>query len=171
LSEHLSEASELAFDPGNMSVNQSPLQCFHYHSLGHRCGSPAMRGEYFCYHHRDSLKPAPVIVFPTQPFELPRLTSRDSILRAADEIAYRIAANSIDLRRAKSILSAIYLAAAHLPPATLPGASSGPGTAETVVEIESSRTTGALTAPPQQLGRAQSPSETGTVIEASDTAR
>jgi hypothetical protein len=131
---------ELAFDPENMSVNQNPLQCFHYHSLGHRCGSPAVRGEYFCYHHRNSLKPAPVIIFPTQPFELPHLTDRDSVLRAADEVASRIAANSLDLRRAKAILSAIYIAAAHLPPeaplAALPSPQPELRATETILEIE-----------------------------------
>jgi hypothetical protein len=134
---------ELAFDPENMSVNQSPHQCFHYHSLGHRCGSPALRGEYFCYHHQNSLKSAPVIIFPTQPFELPRLTDRDSVLRAADQVASRIAANSLDLRRAKAILSAIYLAATHLPPAPPPAPPSPHPqlrSTETILEIEIEQT-------------------------------
>ncbi|HWB32703.1 MAG TPA: hypothetical protein VG714_05995 [Acidobacteriaceae bacterium] len=129
-----SNSEEVVFDPENMSVNQNPLQCFHYHSVGHRCGSPAMRGEYFCYHHRDSLKPTPIVVFPTAPFELPRLTDRASILTVADEIAYRIAANSIDLRRARSILSALYIAAAHLPPEP-PQPSPRPAP-EALIEIE-----------------------------------
>jgi len=157
----MSETPEPAFDPDNMSVNQSPLQCFHYHSLGHRCGSPALRGEYFCYHHRDSLKPAPVIIFPTQPFELPRLTDRDPILRAADEIAYRIAANSIDLRRAKSVLSAIYLAAAHLPPAASTDAQPKTVPAEAIVEIEPLQPASALPAPPEEMEPARPPSQTG----------
>lgn len=150
-----------SFDPGNLSVNQSPLQCFHYHSVGHRCGSPAMRGEYFCYYHRDSLKPAPVIIFPTSPFELPRLTDRESILRAADEVASRIAANSLDLRRAKALLSAIYIAAGHLPPAPPPAAPSLPAELRSAdarisaatIEIEISQSPGALhvSSPQQQL--------------------
>ena len=140
-------SEEFAFHPENMSVNQSPHQCFHYHSVGHRCGSPAMRGEYFCYHHQNSLKPAPVIIFPTQPFELPRLTDRDSVLRAADEVASRIAANSLDLRRAKAILSAIYLAATHLPAeasAALPSPQPELRTTETILEIEITQSAGAL---------------------------
>ena len=39
-------------------------QCRHIHTQGHRCGSPALRGELFCYYHHTTRKPAPKLARP-----------------------------------------------------------------------------------------------------------
>ena len=83
-------------------------QCFEYVTHDTRCTETAIKGEYFCPKHR--IAPSPIIVFPDGGFHLPPLTDRDSILKVASEIAYRLGSKGIDIKRAGKILYACQLA-------------------------------------------------------------
>jgi hypothetical protein len=55
--------------------------CRHIRTTGHRCGSPALRNEDFCYFHHTTRRPAPSPKFipPDAAFDLPRFEDRASI--------------------------------------------------------------------------------------------
>ena len=77
----------------------------HIFTAGHRCGSPALRNENFCYFHHTTRKPAPKNR-PLAPFEfeLPIPEDRAAIQQALGQIIQRIASNQIDPRRAGLLL-------------------------------------------------------------------
>jgi len=90
-----------------------PHQCMFWPEPRRRCGSYAMHNEYFCYHHRTN--PTSNIV-PCDEFELTLPHTRDSIQKALVEIAVRLAAKTIDDRRAGLILYSLQIASCNLPP-------------------------------------------------------
>jgi hypothetical protein len=93
--------------------------CRHIHTAGHRCGSPALTGEEFCYYHhatrRPAKRPADDYIFPDSTFDLPSMEDRASIHLAIAAIARRIALNQIDLQRARLLLYALRIASTNLP--------------------------------------------------------
>jgi hypothetical protein len=88
-----------------------PHQCNHWPSPNRRCGCYAMHNEYFCYKHR--MNPSPTIV-PSDEFSLSRPHDRDSIQAALADIAVRLAAKTIDDRRAGLILYSLQIATCNL---------------------------------------------------------
>jgi hypothetical protein len=91
-------------------------QCRHIFTAGHRCGSPSLRNEHFCYYHHTTRKPAPKNR-PLAPFEfeLPIPEDRAAIQQALGQILHRIATNQIDPRRAGLLLYGLQIAASILP--------------------------------------------------------
>src|SRR5580698_7068176 len=91
-------------------------QCRHIFTAGHRCGSPALRNEHFCYYHHTTRKPAPKNR-PLAPFdlEIPLPEDRAAIQQALGQILQRIASNQIDPRRAGLLLYGLQIAASILP--------------------------------------------------------
>src|SRR5271168_3349270 len=90
-------------------------QCHHYQApTGQRCGSPALKGEYYCYHHH--LKHAKrsqqlVLIDPEiTRMELPPIEDRASIFVALAAVVQRLAENTIDTRRAGQIIYALQVA-------------------------------------------------------------
>jgi hypothetical protein len=87
----------------------------------HRCGSPALRGESFCFYHhptraavrnpheRRARRAA------RQAFTVPAPTCHADVQRSMGELARRIAANQIDLKRAALLLNALQIVARELP--------------------------------------------------------
>jgi hypothetical protein len=101
----------------------------------HRCGSPALRGDSFCYFHHPTRL---TVKNPTEhrarrSFHFPMPTTRAELKSSLGEIARRIAANQIDPRRASLLLYTLQNLAPTLPatanPTPRPG--SGPGRAAT----------------------------------------
>jgi hypothetical protein len=90
--------------------------CRHIFTDGHRCGSPALRAEPFCYYHHTTRKPAP-----RQPqgrksaFDLPLPEDRSAIQLAIGTILQRIASNDLDSRRAGLLLYGLQIASLNLP--------------------------------------------------------
>jgi len=39
-----------------MPLHQNVRRCTHIQITGHRCGSPALKGEFFCYFHTRMIK-------------------------------------------------------------------------------------------------------------------
>jgi hypothetical protein len=106
--------------------------CRHIHTTGNRCGSPALRGEEFCYYHHATRRgPRPAdhdYLCPNSTFDLPSLEDRPSIQLAVAVVARRIALNQIDLQRGRLLLYALRIASNNLP--------REPHTAESSQEID-----------------------------------
>jgi hypothetical protein len=89
-----------------------PHQCMHYSEKnGDRCRSRAMHNEIMCFQHRVDDIPT---VLQNDPFELASLYDRAAIQRAVTEIAGRLAANHMDLKRAALLLQSCQIAASNL---------------------------------------------------------
>src|SRR5438874_3924862 len=97
-------------------------QCRHIFTDGHRCASPCLRQEEFCYYHHTSRRP---VADPRQrrtrrsTFNLPLPEDRSAIQASIGEVLQRIAANEIDPRRAGLLLYGLQIASLnlHKPPA------------------------------------------------------
>ena len=99
--------------------------CRHIHTSGRRCGSPALRGEPFCYHHHTTRRPAPRHrgVHPNQAeFELPSIDDRAGVQFALAQILNRIATNQLDSKRAGQLLYGLLIASSNLPRQPRPAA-------------------------------------------------
>jgi hypothetical protein len=87
----------------------------------HLCGSPALRGEDFCYYHHPTRKPVRepnerrARRIARQAFNLPLPTTRRELQNALCVVANRIAHNQIDPRRSFQLLMALQTAALNLP--------------------------------------------------------
>jgi len=101
-------------------------QCRHIHASGHRCGSPSLRSEPFCYFHHTSRRPVPQSDLDRRrghqaSFAIPSLEDRTAIQLALAEVLNRIATHDLDPRRAGLLLYGLQIAAANLPkPAAQP---------------------------------------------------
>ena len=93
-------------------------QCRHIFTDGHRCASPCLRQEEFCYYHHTTRKP---VTNPKQrrsrrsSFHLPLPEDRSAIQASIGEVLQRIAANDIDPRRAGLLLYGLQIASLNLP--------------------------------------------------------
>ena len=85
-----------------------------------RCGSPALRGESFCYYHHPDRKPVanPYARRSRRGFNLPAPTNRQTLNSALSEVITRLAANTLDVHRASLLLYSLQIASHTLPPAT-----------------------------------------------------
>jgi hypothetical protein len=131
------------------------MQCRHVFTAGHRCASPCLRHEPFCYHHHTTRRP---VANPaarrrrSTTFTLPELEDRASIQLALGEILQRIAANDLDPKRAGHLLYGLQIAASLLPkedPKQQP---------KSVSEVTHDEELGDL-APAQQIGADREPTE------------
>ncbi len=110
---HLQAAAEPATQPR--------LRCRHILTSGHRCQSPCLRGEEFCYFHHTTRRPTQN---PRQrrarqaAFQLPHPEDRTAIQTAIGHVLQRIAANDLDPRRAGLLLYGLQIASSNLPKPT-----------------------------------------------------
>ena len=91
-----------------MSLINCP-RCTHIKVTGHRCGSPALRGEHFCYFHARMIKGVRYRV-DTKVNPSALLEDAESIQVAVMDITTQLMENSIDWRRASLILRALQIA-------------------------------------------------------------
>ncbi len=96
------------------------FQCRHIFTGGHRCGSPALKQEFFCFYHHTSRKPVPKSEAQARKgrraeFTLPRPEDRSAIQHAIGEVLLRIADHGIDARRAGLLLYGLQIASLNLP--------------------------------------------------------
>ena len=94
---------------------RNALTCTHIFPDTHRCGSPALRGDTFCYYHHPTRRPA-ANPRPRRAFQLPALNTKRDAQLALAEIIHRIAANQLDPHRTGLLLYSLQLAARTLPP-------------------------------------------------------
>jgi hypothetical protein len=96
-------------------------QCRHIFTDGHRCASPCLRHEEFCYYHHTTRRP---VVDPRQrrsrrsTFDLPHPEDRSAIQSSIGEVLRRIAGNEIDPKRAGLLLYGLQIASINLPRAS-----------------------------------------------------
>jgi hypothetical protein len=83
--------------------------CTHIKVTGVRCGSPALRGELFCYFHQRMMRgvqmPNNARLHPVALIE-----NEEAIQASLMEVINAVARNTIDLRRADLILKALHIA-------------------------------------------------------------
>jgi hypothetical protein len=116
--------------------------CRHIHTSGHRCGSPALRGESFCYFHHTTRRPAPRHrgVHPAQSiFELPPIDDRAGIQFALAQVLARIATDQLDHKRSGRLLHGLFIASRNLPRDPRPAARPASRTASRDSSRDSSR--------------------------------
>ena len=96
-------------------------QCRHVFTDGHRCGSPCLRGQDFCYFHHTSRRP---IQDPAKRrrrqsrFDLPApcdLADRSGIQLSIAQVLGKLANNDLDPRRAGLLLYGLQIASLNLP--------------------------------------------------------
>ena len=84
--------------------------CTHIFEGGHRCASPALQRETFCYYHHPTSKPIQNPIrrrSRRQSFDLPLPSGHSDLQHAVYEVIRRLAANQITNRRAGMILTAL----------------------------------------------------------------
>ena len=95
------------------------ILCTHVFEGGHRCASPALQRETFCFYHHPNRKP---IQNPRQrrsrgqSFHLPLPSGQSDLQHAVYEVIRRLAANQISSRHAGLILNALDNIARNPPP-------------------------------------------------------
>jgi hypothetical protein len=93
-------------------------QCRHIFTDGHRCGSPCLRHEEFCYYHHTTRRPVEDLVqrrSRQSRFDLPLPEDRSAIQCSIGEVLRRIASNEIDSKRAGLLLYGLQIASLNLP--------------------------------------------------------
>jgi hypothetical protein len=92
-----------------MPAQQSVKVCTHIKVTGIPCGSPALRGEQFCYFHQRMVRgvstPPNARLHPIALIE-----SEEAIQASLMEVINALARNTIDLKRADLILRALHIA-------------------------------------------------------------
>ncbi|MFZ0308845.1 MAG: hypothetical protein WAL89_11755 [Candidatus Sulfotelmatobacter sp.] len=92
-----------------MSLNPNVRICTHVKATGHSCGSPALRGERFCYFHQRMIHGVPTP--PKSRIHPMALIENDEAIQVAlMETINAIVRNTIDLKRANLILRALSIA-------------------------------------------------------------
>ncbi len=88
--------------------------CHHLHSTGKRCGSPALRGEQFCFFHHPTRRPPTRTRASHTPFDVDAITDPEALQIALSEIIRRLADNTLDTKRAGLLLLTLQMAKANL---------------------------------------------------------
>ena len=121
-------------------------QCRHIFTDGHRCSSPCLRREEFCYYHHNTRKPS---LHPRQraaaapPSTCP-CRDRSAIQHSIGQFLRRIASNDIDPRRAGLLLYGLQIASLNLPRPQSTHRNSAEQAEPTVEEITTDPTLGVL---------------------------
>ena len=87
--------------------------CRHMHTSGARCGSPALRGQDFCYYHDRSRRHGP-LAGRTGIFKMQPIDDRAAIQLAIYDILSRLTAGDIDCKRASVALYGLQIASSNL---------------------------------------------------------
>ncbi|MGA8938189.1 MAG: hypothetical protein WB439_03410 [Acidobacteriaceae bacterium] len=96
-----------------------PIQlCTHRFLDNHKCGSPALRGELYCYFHHPRRRPTSNRYErqSRRGFTLPTPRSQREVQDAIGQITERLASNKIDVNRASVLLYGLQLASQSFPP-------------------------------------------------------
>ncbi len=97
-----------------MSLNKNVRACTHIKVNGVPCGSPALRGEVFCYFHQRMIRgvrtPPRSRLHPIALIE-----NEEGIQASLMEIINALVRNTIDFRRAQLILRALHIAVKNSP--------------------------------------------------------
>jgi hypothetical protein len=92
-----------------MSLNPNVRICTHIKVTGIKCGSPALRGERFCYFHQRMIHGVPT-PSKSRIHPMALIENEEAIQVALMETVNAIVRNTIDLKRANLILRALSIA-------------------------------------------------------------
>jgi hypothetical protein len=104
-----------------MPLRTLRFQCRHIFTAGHRCGSPCLKAEEFCFYHHTTLgarlqsRPARSLSPAPGSFALPLPEDRASIQLSIGHILCRVAEGTLDLRTAQVLLYGLQIAANLFP--------------------------------------------------------
>jgi hypothetical protein len=96
-------------------MNASRPPCHHLHPTGNRCGSPALRGEQFCFYHHPTRRPPVRTRLSNPPFYVPPIADPETLQIALSEILRRVADKTLDTRRARLLVTTLEMAKDNLP--------------------------------------------------------
>ena len=102
------------------SDTENRFQCRHIFTDGHRCQSPALRQENFCYYHHTTRKPVPKQELANRrskrsTLEVPLPEDRSAIQHTIGQVLQLLAANQLDAKRAGLLLYGLQIAIQNLP--------------------------------------------------------
>ena len=89
--------------------------CHLLHPTGNRRGSPALRGEQFCFYHHPTRRPPTRTPPSGTPFDVPAIVDPETLQMTLSEIIRRLADNTLDTKRASLLLITLQMAKANLP--------------------------------------------------------
>jgi hypothetical protein len=138
------------------SIEIKRYQCRHIFTDGHRCGSPCLKREQFCYYHHTTRRPAGNTRNrgPEQTeFDISIAEDRSAIQSTIGEVLRRIARNEIDPKRAGLLLYGLQIASLNIARAAEPARDSAPVEEITAdPELGTLAPTAEITAPQQRKG-------------------
>lgn len=85
--------------------------CTHVHDSGETCKSPAVRGTDLCFHHTPHEEVKRQFPHESEPFELPKIHSKSSLVVAISEVLERFAKQQIKRSDVRTFLSGFGLSA------------------------------------------------------------
>jgi hypothetical protein len=88
--------------------------CHHLHPTGKPCGSPALRGEQFCFFHHPTRRPPSRTAPSRTPFDLPAILDSEDLQIAISEVIRRLADNTLDTKRAGLLFTILQMAKTNL---------------------------------------------------------
>jgi hypothetical protein len=93
-----------------MRMPNTPI-CTHRFADDHRCGSPALRSEQYCYYHHPNRKPVanPYERRARRGFHLVAPDTPQTLQMALSQVVQRLAANQLDVHRAGQIIYTLQL--------------------------------------------------------------
>jgi hypothetical protein len=102
----------VAYTERNSKPMSTPKSCTHIKVSGIRCGSPALRGEQFCYFHQRMLR---TVKFPASRVHYTALLEdEESIQASLMEVVNALLRGTIELKRAELILRALNTAVRNI---------------------------------------------------------
>jgi hypothetical protein len=121
--------------------------CHHTRPTGARCGSPALRGEQFCFFHHPTRRAPQRVRSSRIRFHLPAVNDAESLQMVLAEVIRRLADNTLDTPRASLILQTLQIARTNL--------ASMPQTASRSSDLADLSTLLAILAPPPNPSASQ----------------
>jgi hypothetical protein len=92
-----------------MPLHPNVRRCTHIQVTGHRCGSPALKQEYFCYFHTRMIKGVQTRV-DSQIHPIALIENAEAIQAAIMHMIDAVLKGAIDNKRATIVLKALYIA-------------------------------------------------------------
>ena len=92
-----------------MPLHPNVRRCTHIQVTGHRCGSPALKQEYFCYFHTRMIKGVQTRV-DSQIHPIALIENPEAIQAAIMHMIDAVLKGTIDNKRANIVLKALYIA-------------------------------------------------------------
>ena len=121
----MTEPNSTHRSPQSEPVRNTKFFCTHIFADRHRCGSPALRGQTFCYYHHPSRRPVTArlswnarrdaVRLARRTFSIPQPTCRMELQYALSVVVQALAANRVTTGRAGRLIDALAQLTGDLP--------------------------------------------------------